>query len=265
MSNSESPKKGQKILDLLTDRGAMFAAILVSLGTVTLMFVVITPDLLIFRIIMGTMGAILVLFSPRALAKRKFGLWRWIAVLIVFAEVSTVLTMTDTQSQDSDSVGKIDPVLSHLQAATNTAQDNLTKFIDQQATATTTAFLTSLKEQIAVSTQVLQEAKRAETDYRPAGQVSGIDPNKLFMAIPSAIISLQLARYMTLAFSLIVAVIFQAVVFATVNATVKQIKRVDTEKAPRKRKRTRKPAEPKQISESDFIQEPQEPSMIDAV
>lgn len=206
----------RKFLDFLIDRVAMFAAIIVSLGTVTLTFVIITPDILIYRVIMGTMGAILVLFSPRALAKRKFGLWRWIAVLIIFAEVSTVLTMTDTQSHDATGPVKTDTVLEHLQGATKKAQDNLTKLIDQQATAQTRATLDALADQIKTATELLRQATDRETRYVPAGSTSvgGIDPLKLFMAIPVAIVGTsdmapmdRFSRWMTLIFALIVAIV----------------------------------------------------------
>jgi hypothetical protein len=264
-------------LDFLTDRVAMIAAIIVSLGTITLMFVVITPDILIFQIVMGSMGAILVLFSPRALAKRKFGLWRWIACLIVFAEVSTVLTMTDTRSQEATTTEAVtvDPVWKAYQDATKTAQDNLTDLIGQQHAATTKDFLETLKGQIAIATVIYQTAFAAQASYRSAGPAQvGIDPNKLFMAIPSAIASGQLARYMTLVFSIIVAIVFQAVIFATVTNTVKQIRRADSEKAGAKKpKKPRKPPkpkpaeaeqeEPKPITEDDFIQETEPPSMLD--
>jgi len=275
MNAQESPKNGQKILDLLTDRVAMYAAIVVSLGTITLMFVVITPDILIYRIVMGAMGAILVLFSPRALAKNKIGLWKWIACLIVFAEVSTVLTMTDTQSHESktETAITVDPVLQSLQNSTKTAQDNLTKNIDQQAAANNRITIDGLVEQFGTLTAIYNAAVARESAYRPAGtSQGGIDPNKLFMAIPTAIFSLELARYMTLAFSLIVAILFQLVIKSTVTATVKQIKREGTEKAPGKKKsprKQRKPkiesAEPKPITEEDFQPESKEPGMMDVL
>lgn len=279
MNAPESTKKPQKtakqILDWLTDRGAMVAAILISLGTVTLMFVVITPDILIYRIVMGTMGAILVLFSPRALAKNKIGLWKWIACLIVFAEVSTVLTMTDTQSHEAmtEASVTVDPVLQSLQNSTKTAQDNLTKNIDQQAAANNRITIDGLVEQFGTLTAIYNAAVARESAYRPAGTTQGgIDPNKLFMAIPTAIFSLELARYMTLAFSLIVAILFQLVIKSTVTATVKQIKRDGAEKAlgkkkpPRKpRKQKTEPTEPKPITEEDFQPEPQEPSMMEVL
>ena len=119
---------------------------------------------------MGSMGAILVLFSPRALAKRKFGIWRCIAALIVFAEVSTVLTMTDNQSTATTTeTVAVDPVLASLQVSTKTAQENLTKNIDQQAVANTRATIDGLVEQFKILTDIYNAAVDRESSYRPAG------------------------------------------------------------------------------------------------
>lgn len=269
----EKPKHNwNKAIEFLTDRFAMFAAIIVSLGTVTLMFVVITPDVFGYRVVMGSMGFILVLFSPRALAKRKFKLWVWIASLIVFSEVSTVLTMTDSQSQDANTtVVVIDPVLKHLQDNTKTAQDNLTNIIDQQAKAQNRVTLDSLASQFTLLTSIYNNALAMENAYHGTGKAAsgGIDPKKLFMAIPTAIFSGDLSRYMTLIFSLIVAVVFQLVIRATVTDTVKHIKS-SVEKVPKKPKRPSrkprsKPDEAKEITESDFIKETEDVSMLEAL
>lgn len=256
-------------LDFLTDRVAMGAAIIVSLGITVLGFVAITPDILAFRIVMGSMGGILVLFSPRALAKKKFSLWIWIAALIVFFEVSTVLTMTATQSTESIT-HRVDPIQIQLHQATVDAQRNLTDIIAQQKEANNRTTLDALAKQFDLLTSIYNQAAERESRYVSKGSTErvGIDPNKLFMAIPTAIMSLSLARWMTLVFSLIVAIVFQAVIKATVTATIKSIKREASETAtPRRRKRRAHKAvnEDKTEVKSEDFEPEREPSMMEVL
>jgi hypothetical protein len=113
------PSRLMAILDTLTDKVAMFLAIGVEVFTVILMFVTVTPDPW-SKIVMGTLGAAIVLFSVRALAKRKRGLWWLIAIVIVFSDISLLLSLTDSQIHQVSA--QDDPALKRLQKATDDAQ-----------------------------------------------------------------------------------------------------------------------------------------------
>lgn len=84
-------------LDVWTDRIPMVATIIVGIATTSYLSVSITPDLW-SKIVMGIFGGGLPLISARFLIKKRMAFFWMTVCLIVFSDVSMVLSLTETQS-----------------------------------------------------------------------------------------------------------------------------------------------------------------------
>jgi Spy/CpxP family protein refolding chaperone len=213
----------------------MFLAIGVGIFTTVLMFVTVTPGIWA-KMVMGALGASVVLFSVRALAKKKNGLYLLIAVLMTFSDVSLYLSLTAEQSHQVASEN--DPELKRLQRATDEARGDLSELIAQQDEANSRATLDALALQIAEARSDLRAAKDAEANYNPNHETA-VNASELFMAIPTAITSGSLGRWMTLVFASLVAIILQLTIVATVTATVRSVKRGEATAKPKSKGKTK--------------------------
>lgn len=252
-------------IDFLTDRLAMYAAVLVGIATTSYLSVSITPDLW-SKIVMGIFGGGLPLISVRFLIKKKVRFFWMTVCLIVFCDVSMVLSLTASQAHDAKVQASGDDQtpapLKRLQNATDDTQKGLDELLVQQKEAQTKAFLENLKEQIRTATASRDAAQAREAAWVPVAKADEIKVSSadVFMAIPAALFSLNLSRYMTLVFALLVAIVYQGTVIATVNATVKQVRR-DEAKPPKTRKRTRAAKKPAAApSREDFQPEEKLPT-----
>lgn len=229
-----------KFLDWLTDKFALIATILVGIATTSYLSASIATELW-SQIVMGILGGGLPLISVRFLIKRKLRFF-WLTVgLIVFADTSFILSQTAGQAvqvvaQTSNVTAP--PALTRLQKASDDAQGSLDELLRQQAEAKTRGTLDNLDGQIQAATISRDDARRFEREWKPETTVSArVNSNDVFMAIPAAISSGVLSRWMTLIFAALVAFVYQGTVIATVGAVVKQAKRESAEGKPKKRKR----------------------------
>lgn len=211
-----------KFIDFLTEFLTMAVAVLVGIGTTTLMFVSVSPDPW-SATIMASLAVVLVLYSVRAIVKRRRAFWWLMASMIVFCDVSTFLTITEVK--ETAIVQTTDTTKTRLEAATDKAQGTLDNLLAQQQAANSKAHLDSLATQIERAQKALDSAKAEERAYRPSHETRGFDPTRLFMAIPNAVVSLRLDRIMTLIFALIIACALQAGILSATNATLKNVKR----------------------------------------
>ena len=233
-----------KSLDFYTDRLPMYGAVLVGISTSAYLAFSIMPDIF-SKVIFAVFCGGLPLISVRFLIKRRMRFF-WISVvLIVFSDVSMVLSLTASQAHEitvqASGDDQTPAPLQRLQKATDAAQKGLDELVAQQSTAQTKAFLDILSEQIKTATTSRDEAQKREAEWIPAvleskGVVSSHD---VFMAIPIALISLDLSRYMTLVFALLVAIVYQGTVINTVSATVRTIRREEAKPTPKKKHRAR--------------------------
>lgn len=236
------------LLDFLTDTVALWLTVAVGIATTAFLSVSITPDLW-SKIVMGIFGGGLPLISVRFLIKRRMAFFWMTASLIVFSDVSMVLSLTASQSSEfTVKSGDTDPALKRLQAATDDAQKGLDELIAQQREAQTKSFLDNLAIQIATATDSRDKARATEQAWKPTESRSTVDSHAVFMAIPTALVSWDLSRWMTLVFAFLVATVYQGTVMSTVAATVRSIRKAEAaERAQVPKKRKRVVAKPKAI------------------
>lgn len=255
------------VLDFLTDTVALWATVAVGIATTAYLSVSITPDLW-SKIVMGIFGGGLPLISVRFLIKQKMVFFWMTACLIVFSDVSMVLSLTASQSSAFTQTTKTaDPALKRLQEATNDAEAVLSELLAQQREAHTKAFLDNLAAQIQTATDSRDKARATEQAWKPAESRGTVDSHAVFMAIPTAVVSGDLSRWMTLVFALMVATVYQGTVISTTAATVRHILKAEAEhrvQAPKKRKRAtvKKPVEIVPVPVNEFEPEPS-PGMAD--
>ena len=245
-----------KTLDFLTDLVSMVAVVLVGIATTSYLSVSITPDVW-SKIIMGIFGGGLPLISVRFLIKKKMRLFWTTVCLIVFCDVSMVLSLTASQAHESigtpSGEDQTPAPLKRLQKSTDAAQKNLDTALEQQAIAKTRGTLDNLDEQIKAMTASRDEARKQEAAWTPTTRQDVVSSHDVFMAIPVALASLDLSRYMTLVFALLVAIVYQGTVFATVKATVRSMEKTPAvAKKARKRIRATKKAATATPSKEDF-------------
>ncbi len=240
----DKPKLSLKaVLDILTDQGALFATILVGIATTSYLCFNIAPEGW-GGWVMAFFGGMIPLLSARFLIKGKKGFFRLTAAVIIFADVSMVLSLTAGQAHVAEIRSMIDtqvpPELKRLQDASDKAQQTLDNLISQQRDAKTVAFVQILDGQIVDARADRDKAQAEERAWKPVESAAvKVNSHDVFMAVPTAVMSLDLSRLMTLAFAFIVAFIYQGTVVATVAATVKRAKseaRVGAQKVKRRRK-----------------------------
>lgn len=238
-----------KFIDWLTDNVALAATVLIGIATTFYLFASITPELW-SQIVMGVLGGGLPLLSVRFRVKKKVRFF-WLTVsLIVFCDVSMLLSLTASQSHGVEAAvqddGKVPPALARLQKDADDAQATVKELLRQQDQAKTVEFVQILQPQMAAAIASRDAAQRLAREWKPAESSTSarVNSRDVFMAIPDALFSLRLERYITMILGLLVAIVYQGTVIATVAATVKQAKRADSEGAKPKRKRqARKKAE----------------------
>ena len=249
-----------KSLDFWTDSVAMWAVVLIGICTTSYLSASITPDLW-SQVVMGIFGGGLPLISVRFLIKKKFRFF-WMTVgLIVFSDVSMVLSLTEGQSRAyvAESSTETPKELTRLQDATNAAQTTLDGLTTQYGQAQKRDTLAELDKQIGSARDDLRTAQNAERSWKPVATGLKINSHSVFMAIPTAITSNDLSRWMTLVFALFIAVVYQGTVISTTQATIKNVKRSEGKIVRHRRKRgpnKPKTAEPIPATEEDFRQEP---------
>ncbi len=240
----DKPKLSLKaVLDILTDQGALFATILVGIATTSYLCFNIAPEGW-GGWVMAFFGGMIPLLSARFLIKGKKGFFRLTAAVIIFADVSMVLSLTAGQAHVAEVSAVADKAtpqeLKRLQDASDKAQSTLDQLIVQQRDAKTVAFVQILDGQIVDARADRDKAQAEERAWKPVESAAvKVNSHDVFMAVPTAVMSLDLSRWMTLAFAFIVAFIYQGTVVATVAATVKRAKseaRVGAPKVKRRRK-----------------------------
>lgn len=234
-----------KFLDWMTDTVALIATVLIGMATTAYLFASITSELW-SQVIMGCLGGGLPLLSVRFLMKKKMPFF-WLTVcLIVFSDTSMILSLTEGQAkQVEQSVAKeatTDPALARLQAQTDRAQTTLDELLAQQREAHTAAFLANLKTQIDQARTDLESARGRESTWKPE-QVANhqVSSRDVFMAVVRMAVSGDISRYLTFLLSLLVAIVYQGTVIATVSATVKNVRKSEkAESLPKKRTRKKR-------------------------
>lgn len=237
-------------IEFATDRVPLWGTVLVGIATTAYLGASITPDLW-SQVVMGIFAGALPLISVRFLIKKKFRFF-WLTVgLIVFSDVSMVLALTEGQALTVEAVvsseDQTPPALKRLQNASDKAQKTLDDLVEQQRDAKARQTLDNIDGQITEARKALSEAQRFEREWKPVeksdeGRVSS---RNVFMAIPRALISLELDRYLTTLYALIIAIVYQGTVIASAQATVKQVKAGELKTTgPKRRKRRAKTATP---------------------
>lgn len=213
------------------------AVTLVAIGTTTLMAMNIAPNLW-SGIVISSLVALLVLLSLEALTEKRLVFWWIMAAMIVFSDVSTFLTITE--SKTTELAVAVDPAQTRLQAATDKAQGVLDDLLRQQGAAQNRATLDAIASQIKGAQDRLERAQADERNYHAAEEGRGLDPRRLFSAIPNAVTSGSLDRWMTFIFAAIMACALQAGMFTATAATMKALKKNDRQAATKPKRRPRR-------------------------
>lgn len=253
-----------KGLDFWTDKFSMWGVVIIGIITTGFLGWSVSPELL-SKIVLAVFAGGLPLISVRFLVKKKMGFF-WMSVcIIVFSDVSMVLSLTEGQAvavtSSTESGDQVPTGLKRLQTATDDAKGRLEELLAQQRDAKTVAFVQVLTGQIEQARQDLKDAQAREEQWKPEDKAASVSSHEVFMAIPKAVASGDLSRWMTLVYALLLAVIYQGTLKATTHAVVKNATRAEAKPAKsRKRNRPAKKApkspEPVAATEADFRQEP---------
>lgn len=259
MKDQLTPKPNK--LELWTDRIPMGGTILVGIATTVYLAINIMPDVW-SKAVMAIFCGALPLISARFLIKKRMAFFWMTVCLIVFSDVSMVLSLTETQSHAlvTAKSDETPPALKRLQDATDKAQATLDDLLAQQAAAKNRVTLDNLNEQIKGDNgaqKALAAAKAAEAAWKdPSAAIADrVNSHDVFMAIPTALASLDLSRYMTIVFALLVAVVYQGTLIASVKATIKAVKRGEGKTRRRRRRINRANVESIKPSEEPLASE----------
>jgi len=224
-----------KFIDWLIDKLAVFIAIGVGVATTATMLASF-PPVPWASILMGILGGVMVLFQSRALVTRMHGLWRMLAVIIIFCDVSWFLTMALPQHQESVAAVALDSETARLDNAVDSAKAHRDELTRQLSEAQNRVTIDALAALLRDAQNQVTDAQNKRDAYRPANVT--VEGSKLFMAIPNAVMDPK--QWIVLVIGLAIAVSLQWTILAVLRGAVKRAKSEDRAATKPRRTRTRR-------------------------
>lgn len=208
-AGTDHPAKEKKtgFLQWVIDKASLGLAILFDLVINGIGFWIIGPDL-ILKIGMLCISSVIILFSVNAWVRRLFILWFMFASVTSFMDTSLFLAGTDLQSE----ITKEDPELATLTHQLSVSQAYLEALQAKQIEKGE-----GYKIQIDEATANRDKAKRDRDSYIASPKRdNGLSADKIFTAIPDAVMSGKWSRWIPLILSIL---IFPGLQLTIVSAT----------------------------------------------
>jgi hypothetical protein len=203
-------------LDFLMDSGSLLVAIVIDLVLNIVVFYTIAPDG-VTRVGMISLAFVVVLFGLRSWMKGWKTLWAMFALITAFSDLSFALAVTDNQSATVYDPLKDRELLRlqrKVQDDSNYLQELRAKQVEQGAgykAQVEAAVEQSNKSAGELSVYTLRRASE------PRNSEMGISSSKVFTAIPTAVLSSDVARWLALVFFTLIFVGLQLTIVSSAS------------------------------------------------